>query len=36
VSADQVILSHLGVVERRRALRIANGKFMNFTRAEVV
>jgi hypothetical protein len=29
-------LRHLGVVERRRARRIANGKFMNFTRAEVV
>jgi hypothetical protein len=29
-------LRPLGVVERRRARRIANGKFMNFTRAEVV
>jgi hypothetical protein len=29
-------LRHLGVVERRRARRIANGKFMNFTRAEAV
>jgi hypothetical protein len=29
-------LHHLGVLERRRAQRIANGKFMNFTRGEVV
>lgn len=29
-------LRPLGVVERRRTRRIANGKFMNFTRAEVV
>jgi len=28
-------LKPLGVVERRRARRVANGKFMNFTRAEV-
>lgn len=36
VSADQGGMRHLGVMERRRARRIANGKFMNFTRAEVV
>lgn len=36
VSADQDSMRHLGVVERRRARRIANGKFMNFTRAEAV
>ena len=36
VSADQDSMRHLGVVERRRTRRIANGKFMNFTRAEVV
>jgi hypothetical protein len=36
VSADQGAMQHLGVVERRRARRVANGKFMNFTRAEVV
>ena len=29
-------MRHLGVLERRRAVRIANGKFMNFTRGEVV
>jgi len=29
-------LRRFGVIERRRARRIANGKFMNFTRAEVV
>jgi hypothetical protein len=29
-------LRHLGVIERRRARRVANGKYMNFTRAEVV
>ncbi len=36
VSGDVTGMRHLGVVERRRARRIANGKFMNFTRAEVV
>jgi hypothetical protein len=36
VSADQGCIRHLGVVERRRAHRIANGKFRNFTRAEIV
>ncbi len=36
VSGDTAGIRHLGVVERRRARRIANGKFMNFTRAEVV
>lgn len=36
VSSNQGQMRHLGVVERRRARRIANGKFMNFTRAEVV
>jgi hypothetical protein len=36
VSDDADSMRHLGVVERRRALRIANGKFMNFTRGEVV
>jgi hypothetical protein len=36
VSGDNGSMRHLGVVERRRARRIANGKFMNFTRAEVV
>ncbi len=29
-------MQHLGVIERRRARRIANGKFMNFTRGEPV
>jgi hypothetical protein len=29
-------LPQFGVIERRQARRIANGKFMNFTRAEVV
>jgi hypothetical protein len=29
-------LRRLGILERRRARRIANGKFMNFTRAEAV
>jgi len=36
VPGDHGDMRHLGVVERRRANRIANGKFMNFTRAEVV
>jgi hypothetical protein len=36
VAGDADAMLHLGVVERRRTLRIANGKFMNFTRAEVV
>jgi hypothetical protein len=36
VSGEADRMLHLGVVERRRARRIANGKFMNFTRAEVV
>lgn len=36
VAADTDGMRHLGVVERRRSRRIANGKFMNFTRAEVV
>ncbi len=36
VSGGKNGLHHLGVVERRCARRIANGKFMNFTRAEVV
>lgn len=36
VSGESDGMRHLGVVERRRARRIANGKFMNFTRAEVV
>ncbi|MBX9750129.1 MAG: Dabb family protein [Roseococcus sp.] len=36
VSADQGSMRHLGVFERRCARRIANGKFMNFTRAEAV
>ena len=36
VSGGNTGLHRLGVVERRRARRIANGKFMNFTRAEVV
>lgn len=29
-------LGHLGIVERRQARRVANGKFMSFTRAERV
>jgi hypothetical protein len=36
VSSDEGGTRHLGVIERRRARRVANGKFMNFTRAEVV
>ncbi len=36
VAQEEDGLRHLGVVERRRARRIANGKFMNFTRAERV
>jgi hypothetical protein len=36
VSSNEDGMRHLGVIERRRALRISNGKFMNFTRAEVV
>ena len=34
VSDKTDAMRHLGVLERRRARRIANGKFMNFTRAE--
>ena len=36
VSGDAQGMRYLGVVERRRVRRVANGKFMNFTRAEVV
>lgn len=36
VSAEGDGTRHLGVVERRRARRVSNGKFMNFARAEVL
>lgn len=36
VSAEEGGMRHLGLIERRCARRISNGKFMNFTRAEVV
>ena len=36
VTGEANDLHHLGVRERRRTRRIANGKFMNFTRAESV
>jgi hypothetical protein len=35
VSGDNGGMRRLGVIELRRAGRISNGKFMNFTRAEV-
>lgn len=36
IAGEAYGMRHLGVVERRRAQRIANGKFVNFTRAEIV
>jgi hypothetical protein len=36
VRSESTTLARLGVIERRQVKRIANGKFMNFTRAEVV
>jgi hypothetical protein len=36
VAGEMSALRRFGVIERRRARRVANGKFMNFTRAEVV
>lgn len=35
-SGPEGALRHLGVIERRQARRVANGKFMSFTRAERV
>lgn len=36
LAAEPAVLERLGVIERRRARRILNGRFVNFTRAEVV